>query len=269
MFIFSDHYIEKKEKNDGKNQEEFRLRLYDKILPEVKHMEYEIIQMDEHTWRIQENMVRCFLLEGEEKTFLIDSGMHVNHADEIAKSITDKPVELINTHGDRDHVGSNGKFDHFYMHTAELYNCKDCDMSKMIPIQDGEILDAGNRPLRVIHIPGHTEGSIALLDIRNRVLYSGDTVQDGDIFLFGIHRNFNAYVLSLKRLLSFMDEFDFICSNHGTIPLPASFLPALYEKAVEVQNGNMEGELFEKFGHPVLRVDANIAAFLLDQKKSL
>jgi len=232
-------------------------------------MEYEIIQMDEHTWRIQEDMVRCFLLEGEEKAFLIDSGMHISNADEIAESIIDKPVELINTHGDRDHVGSNAKFDHFYMHTAELYNCKDCDMSKMIPIQDGEILDAGGRKLKVIHIPGHTEGSIALLDIRNRVLYSGDTVQDGDIFLFGIHRNFNAYVMSLKRLLSFMGEFDAIHSNHGTIPLPASFLPALYEKAVEVQKGDIKGMDDMKFGHPITRVDVNIASFLLDQKKSL
>ena len=43
----------------------------------------------------------------------------------------------------------------------------------------GDIIDLGDRPLKIIDIPGHTPGSIAILDVKNRVLISGDSV-DGN-----------------------------------------------------------------------------------------
>ena len=43
-------------------------------------MEYQIIQINSNTWRIEDGGVRFFLLTGTEKAFLIDSGMMVNNA---------------------------------------------------------------------------------------------------------------------------------------------------------------------------------------------
>ncbi|MBQ8160357.1 MAG: MBL fold metallo-hydrolase, partial [Clostridia bacterium] len=63
-------------------------------------MAEKIIQMNEHTWRIEDGGVRFFLLTGEEKALLIDSGMQVHHAREIAQELTDLPLELLNTHAD-------------------------------------------------------------------------------------------------------------------------------------------------------------------------
>ena len=85
-------------------------------------MEYQVIQIDGHTWRIEEERVRFFLLEGEERALLIDSGMQVKNAREIAEGLTKLPVSLLITHGDRDHVGSNGEFTVFYMHPEEASN---------------------------------------------------------------------------------------------------------------------------------------------------
>ena len=50
------------------------------------------------------------------------------------------------------------------------------------------MIELGDRPLRVIDIPGHTPGSIAILDERYSVLISGDSVEDGNVFMFGIYR---------------------------------------------------------------------------------
>ena len=75
----------------------------------------EIIKINENTWRIEDSGVRFFLLAGAKKALLIDSGMQVHNAKEIAEDLVDLPVELLNTHGDIDHVGSNAEFDHFYM----------------------------------------------------------------------------------------------------------------------------------------------------------
>ena len=54
-------------------------------------------------------------------------------------------------------------------------------------LADGDVLDLGDRCLRVIHLPGHSPGSIALLDIgSDRSLFSGDVVYDSGEIL-GLH----------------------------------------------------------------------------------
>ena len=158
-------------------------------------MDYQIIQIDEQTWRIEETGVRFFLLTGNKKALLIDSGMMIKNAKEIAKTLTNLPIELINTHADRDHIASNYEFDRFYMHPAEGSNYYKTNggTGTMIPVWDGDLIDLGDRILRVITLPGHTPGSIALLDQTRRTLISGDPIQDGRIFMFGIQREINAY----------------------------------------------------------------------------
>ena len=74
----------------------------------------EIIQINEKTWRIEDDMVRFFLFCGETKAALIDTGMNVPDAKKIAEKITSLPLILINTHADRDHISGNGAFDEIY-----------------------------------------------------------------------------------------------------------------------------------------------------------
>lgn len=82
-------------------------------------MDYQIIQVNENTWRIEDGGVRFFLLTGTERALLIDSGMNVHNARDIAANLTELPLSLLNTHSDRDHIGSNEQFENFYMHPAE------------------------------------------------------------------------------------------------------------------------------------------------------
>lgn len=114
----------------------------------------------------------------------------VKYGQEIAEGITKLPIMLLNTHADPDHISGNGSFDCFYMHPDEEDNYKiHGGPGVILPVKDNEIIDLGNRPLKIIFIPGHTPGSVAILDISNRVLISGDTIQDGNIFMFKEHRN--------------------------------------------------------------------------------
>ena len=173
-------------------------------------MGYEVFQIHEDTWRIEDGGVRFFLLSGTERAMLIDTGMNVTNAKEIAVSLTDKPVSLLNTHADRDHTGCNEQFAEFYMHPDEepLYR-RSGKAGKVVPVVDGDTLNLGERELRIIHLPGHTPGSIAVLDAKCRVLISGDPIQEhGRIFMFGSHRNMNDYIRSLERLESYTDQFD-------------------------------------------------------------
>ena len=73
-------------------------------------MDYEIIRINHNSWRIEDSGVRFFLLVGTERALLVDSGRNIRNARDIAASLTDLPILLVNTHADRDHVASNCQF---------------------------------------------------------------------------------------------------------------------------------------------------------------
>ena len=227
-------------------------------------MDYQVIQIDSNTWRIEEERVRFFLLTGTERALLIDSGMQVKNAREIAEGLTALPVSLLITHGDRDHVGSNEEFPVFYMHPAEASNYYHTQgkTGEFVPVWDGEILDLGGRPLEIIALPGHTPGSIGVLDRNARTLIGGDPVQDGQIFMFGVQREMHAYIHSLERLEGYRDAFDWVYPSHGSFPVSPDLISALREAAGRVLAGEVQGTEIEMFGHKIMRYDVGVAAFL-------
>ena len=224
--------------------------------------------IDEHTWSCDEGGVRFFLLEGEERALLIDSGMQTKNARDLAKAQTDRPVSLFNTHADMDHLGSIEQFACFYMSPAELVNCRvPLDSRRILPVYDGDVIDLGNRALEVIELPGHTPGSVALLDRRTGWLFSGDPIQyHGHIFMFGPMRNLAAYIHSLKRLSQRAGEITAIYPSHADCPIPPEAIGDMIEAAEKIERGECQGRLHDAFGHQVMLYDAGCTAFLGEAK---
>jgi len=71
--------------------------------------------------------------------------------------------------------------------------------------------------LKVIHVPGHTPGSIALLDEKRKVLFSGDTIRFRDGKIEGPPEKFTpdpkTAAQSIERLKTL--DFDIMLSGHG------------------------------------------------------
>lgn len=63
-------------------------------------------------------------------------------------------------------------------------------------VEDGDMLDVGDRRIEVLHVPGHTPGSVALWDSDRGDLFTGDTLYDGTMEFEDIA----ATVSSLARL---------------------------------------------------------------------
>lgn len=65
---------------------------------------------------------------------------------------------------------------------------------------DGDEIDLGDRVLRVLHLPGHSPGSIALYDETRRILFTGDVIYDGQLIddIDGCDRDL--YVDTMLRL---------------------------------------------------------------------
>ncbi len=240
---------------------------------------YEVIQIDEDTWSIEDGgIVRFFLLKGTEKALLIDSGMHVEQVKELAKRLlkeagafagTEPVIELLNTHADGDHCFGNKEFDWFYLHEADWphYEKQFGKGAEIRPVKEGDVIDLGDRPLEIIEIPGHTFGSIAILDVNRRVLYSGDSVQDGRIFLFGAHRDLEAFPEALLKLDAMTDQFDAIYASHETLKLEPDQIGEVFDACEAVFHGEVQPEEIDLFGNPVHAYDCGTVTLLIDKDR--
>lgn len=225
-------------------------------------------KIDGETWVFEDGGVRFFLLTGSEKALLIDSGMQTRNAKDLAEELTNLPVSLLNTHADRDHTASNHQFGSFYMNMSECSNYYNSQggSGEILPIEHGDVIDLGERRLIIIGMPGHTPGSVAVLDEKYRRLFAGDPVQDGRIFMFGVQRELHAYRHSLQRLKSFENMFDEIYPSHGSCPVKPELIDKLYQASGQIISGELTGEEDTVFGSPVTVYKTPYAAFLCDPK---
>ncbi|MDO0932608.1 MBL fold metallo-hydrolase [Streptomyces sp. DG2A-72] len=67
-------------------------------------------------------------------------------------------------------------------------------------LEDGDVIDLGDRRFTVLHLPGHSPGRIGLFDPDTGTLFSGDVIHD-DQLLDDIHGADPArYVTTMARL---------------------------------------------------------------------
>ena len=146
-------------------------------------------QIDKDTWCISNRWANfMYLLIGEEKALLIDSGTGEGNIRKFVETITDKPVMVVNTHGHYDHTGGNFWWPEVWMKEESVECAKKAFLSwgeaffadkdypdyKANILNDGDVIDLGGRKVEVIAIGAHNEGSIAFLDRTTKSLFSGD-----------------------------------------------------------------------------------------------
>ncbi len=79
---------------------------------------------DESTYILSEyrhwEETHCYLLLGEDRALLIDTGLGIGNIGEQVRRLTALPVTAVATHVHWDHIGGHGYFSEFYAHRAEL-----------------------------------------------------------------------------------------------------------------------------------------------------
>jgi glyoxylase-like metal-dependent hydrolase (beta-lactamase superfamily II) len=69
-------------------------------------------------------------------------------------------------------------------------------------LEDGDKVDLGNRVFAVLHLPGHSIGSIALLDERTGEFFSGDAIYDDTLVDDVPGADGETYLKTMDRLLA-------------------------------------------------------------------
>jgi len=171
---------------------------------------HRIEQINEDTWLIIEgDVINCYLLIGRERALLIDTGNGMGNIGEVVRSLTDLPVTVALTHGHCDHAGGRGWFDTpAHVHEADMSLSSKLFSTKLasrvlaakwttakdfLPqpynagytaMTDGVVFELGGRSVSVVHLPGHTRGSVAFLDDRYKMMFTGDNISHNDLWMF-------------------------------------------------------------------------------------
>ncbi len=174
-----------------------------------------------------------YLVVGNEKAMLFDLAVDDSALKEYAQNLAGKPMMLVLSHGHYDHIYHLEQFSDAWLHEkdAPLLQGGGAGLRKVKPcpnlhfLAEGDVIDLGDRKLDVIHIPGHTPGSILLLDRKSRILLSGDTAARR--LLYGVtgYMPLDAFCADLKRLKEY--EFDVMYSAHDRCALPKAHLDTM------------------------------------------
>lgn len=187
-----------------------------------------------------------FHVRGRDADLVIDFGMGLVPLRPALDLEEGKPLIAVATHIHADHVGGFHEFDTRLGHAAEaaafaLMADQDtvADVFRSLPgavtqapyvnwsaefhhiapapltrtVGEGDIIDLGDRQLRVLHLPGHSHGSIGLLDEEAGLLFSGDVIYVGGLVDDLPCSNQALYRQTMQRLIDL--DVSWIYGGHG------------------------------------------------------
>ncbi len=200
---------------------------------------YQTRKIDDDITHIEEPYIKPFYrcniwhVRGREHDMLVDSGMGVVSLRAQVEQLAKRPIVAVASHTHFDHIGCHHEFAERAVHAAEAeliaspgrretlvepyvtddiftalppnnyssqaYAVRPAPATRIL--DDGDLIDLGNRCFEVLHTPGHSPGSIMLFERDSGVLLSGDTIYDGPLIEDAYHSNIDRYIASMQRIL--------------------------------------------------------------------
>ena len=173
---------------------------------------------------VDNNGSSMYFIVDEKEVLLIDAGngFYSNDFQLVLDMLTkDRTLEVALTHNHGDHVGElknktipTGT--KVYMTKADYSDSmmevlKDYDVAI---ISEGDIIGTQNYSFEAINLRGHTEGSILFYDQANQLLYSGDAMGSGFVWLMFVDDALTIYEKDMKNLYNKLGD------NENLIILP-------------------------------------------------
>ena len=217
-------------------------------------MKEKIVAFDEN------GRARSFLIIGTEKAIQLDSGIGMTDFKTEIPKYTDLPVILVNTHGDMDHVGHNEMFGERYVHEADLEKLRHARRGQIEDynfIKDGDTFDIGGTVLEVVHMGGHSKGSIGLYDRENRIMFGGDVLTSENTFMFNPSIDKLEVKESFEKLMALDLDIDewYSCHNETIIRNYKELLADSYKALCDYLEGKPETDILEMhLGPNVMKV---------------
>ena len=235
-------------------------------------------------------LVNVYLVEGRDSAALIDTGCGIMDLAKIVRDLTAKPLKILLTHGHPDHNGGIYQFPdipvfmkkedegirkvlqatnplrkayiesrvpvrfpgvgHVEALTAMLPDPEPDPAYSYVDYPEDGIVDLGGRSLRVIPTPGHSEGSVCLLDETTGILFSGDTVSRSNILARQPANSMELvrqYHGSLTAMWEQERNFDVLAIGHDGVTIPKTILRDHLTLTTGLLSGSISGS-YEEVG---------------------
>lgn len=178
-------------------------------------------QLEENIYRLREKnsftSVDAYLVIGTERAVMIDGLEKSDGMYDIVKKITDKPVCMIVTHGHPDHAGKGmqefmEEGCQIYVSPKDLYMLEAMYGSKLkyenlCELKEGMEFDLGSTLLRIMNMPGHTQGSVLVYMEKEKVLFSSDAIGSGGLWMqLKESSSLTDYLCELQKLEKFLEK---------------------------------------------------------------
>ncbi len=215
----------------------------------VKQLTPDIYLMDEA------HEATGYIVVGKEKVCVIDMMNGYNDLMKTVRSITDKPVIVVNTHGHPDHIYGNIYFEEAYLNPKDLslaesfYTvpgfieiCKETGRSMLPfkPVKEGDVIDLGGKTLEVYELPRHSPGGILLLLKEDRILFTGDSVNHHLWLMLDGCPSAGEYAKELDRILFLEEKADRILHGHAQDFDDISLIRCLKKGLEEIRDGKTD-----------------------------
>lgn len=217
-------------------------------------------KITECVYRILNAGCDVYLIDGK-VPYLIDSGCCKENIKEYAETLIHKPVNyVLITHAHIDHSGHAGLFDHIYMTEETALQAKnwmdenpkylqlDYDYTR---IEDGQKIILGESVIEVIHCDIHCGGNVMFLDHTQRILFTGDEIDQDQVLLLPsfatkkgeIHSKSAAsvkdYMLMLNKIWEKSNAFDQLCTGHNSSPLKKETILLMIDLCKDILEGKI------------------------------
>lgn len=232
---------------------------------------------DHITEILDRSLVRIFLIEGEKRAAVIDTGTGIGSVRKYVEKLTKLPYDVICTHGHLDHAGGAGDFEEVYLHPKDFELAGEhCRVSRRLdyvkgmhpdgdielrevdfiparkqpyqPVADGQEFDLGGLILKLVKVPGHTQGSLCVLIKEERSMIFGDACNT-NVFLFdGSATSVEEYKQSLLKLKGMDGQYDRVYFSHGLAERDRTILDDCIELCDEIMAGEDEKLPFDFMG---------------------
>ena len=235
---------------------------------------FTVEEIDSQTFAISEykhwEETHCYLLFGQERAILIDTGLGICDIRSIVDELTGLPVMVVTTHAHWDHIGGHRYFDNVAIHEAEKDWLTDefpippevvrknltkfpCDFppgfdvdtyqifkgSPQKILHDGDRFDLGEREIRVIHTPGHSPGHCCFYEPERKYLYSGDLIYKGCLYAFYPTTDPLLFYESVRKVRDY--KIEKILPGHHRLDIPVSLVNEVEKGFAQInQNGQLK-----------------------------
>lgn len=210
-----------------------------------KEQIYTVTELEPGIWRIGNSMVYMELIVGSHHALLFDTGYGFGSLKDVVRGITDKPLYVVNSHGHVDHACGNEQFGGAYIHEHDMdlaheHNGRTMRLAELEtaevpmdfcpesylalgtgalkPVGEGHCFELGGMTLEVIHLPGHTAGSIGLWCPERRLLWVGDAMNCFVWLFLPEAQNLDIYIETLHKAAAL--PFTHMIQSHEPHPVP-------------------------------------------------